>query len=183
MSSGPSRDLPSALDPPSASVPEGRSLPPHRNKLERVGDHVAAISADLQEYVELRIALAKAEVNEKKEELITQAQKKAKPIGFYVAGGFFGLYLLGFTFALIAAGFAWIFGASEIFPPAFFGILVAWGLLLLLTVVPILIGRRLQTKNEIEATLKATEVPADSSRPTRAQIQDQERTHARQSAV
>ena len=43
-------------------VPESRMLPPHQTKTERVADHVAAISADLREWTELRIALVKRQV-------------------------------------------------------------------------------------------------------------------------
>lgn len=37
-------------------------LPPHRSKLERITDHVAAVSEDLREWTELRIALVKRQV-------------------------------------------------------------------------------------------------------------------------
>lgn len=43
-------------------APESRMLPPHQTKTERVADHVAAISADLREWTELRIALVKRQV-------------------------------------------------------------------------------------------------------------------------
>ena len=147
-------------------------------------DHVAAISADLREFVELRIALAKAEVKEKVDDVKANAQKQARPFVFMAIGAFVGLYLIGFTFALLAAGFAWIFGSHEVFAPTFFGILVAWFVLLLGTVIPLFIGKRMMDRNEVEATLKA-DAPSgeEPAPPTRAEIQDQERTHAQRSAV
>ena len=45
-----------------AVAPETRMLPPHQTKTERVADHVAAISADLREWTELRIALVKRQI-------------------------------------------------------------------------------------------------------------------------
>lgn len=178
------RDIPPVLDPAARPVPQDRRLPPHQSKRERVVDHVAAISADLREFVELRIALAKAEVKEKVDDVKASAQKQARPFVFFAGGAFVGLYFIGFTFALLAAGFAWIFGSHEVFAPTFFGILVAWALLLLGTVIPLLIGKRMMDQNEVEARL-AEPPPAEpeSPRPTRADIQNQERTHAQQSAV
>lgn len=50
------------LEPPAEVTSENRMLPPHRNKLERITDHVAAVSEDLREWTELRIALVKRQV-------------------------------------------------------------------------------------------------------------------------
>ncbi|MEM1056419.1 MAG: phage holin family protein [Bacteroidota bacterium] len=174
MSSDPPRGRPSASHGVSPA-PGGHQLPARRGKLERVQDHVAAISADLREYVELRIALTKAEINETIDEKTAQAKEKAKPFGFFAAAGFFALYWLGFTFALIAAGFAWIFGADPVFGPAFFGILVSWGVLLLCVAIPALIGRRLLKKQEVEAKAKKVQKSAeadDTLRSVSRQIQE-----------
>jgi hypothetical protein len=53
---------PAIPDPAVPPAPVERRLPVHRNKAERVTEHLAGLSEDLREWVELRIRLVKAEV-------------------------------------------------------------------------------------------------------------------------
>ncbi|MEM1114866.1 MAG: phage holin family protein [Bacteroidota bacterium] len=114
------------LDPEARPLPESQRLPPHRDKLERVTDHVAAISADLQEWVELRIALVKRQVEgligiKERVEHLAEAAKLAVPglilvvIGLLfllvtialALGQWWGSYALGFlavTTVLVLVG-------------------------------------------------------------------------------
>ncbi|HYE96101.1 MAG TPA: phage holin family protein [Rubricoccaceae bacterium] len=94
--------LPASRSPygPNAVVPAPpeRRLPAHRNKVARISDHLAGVSEDLREWVELRIALAKAEVTE-----------QAKLYAGQAAAGVVALLALLFGLVALAHGLgAWL---------------------------------------------------------------------------
>lgn len=76
------------------------------SRLERIGDHAAALSADLREWVELRIELAKAEVREKVDDVKALAKRKGGTLGLVAVAALLALYGLGFVFGAISAGLA-----------------------------------------------------------------------------
>ena len=88
---------------PRAVAPESRMLPPHQSKTERVADHVAAISADLRDWVELRIALVKRQI-EGVVGILERVQHLVEAAKLAVPGVV--LVLLGLLFLLLTLAFA-----------------------------------------------------------------------------
>lgn len=178
------------LDPDAVRQPVTHQLPPHRGKVGRITDHVAAVSADLREWVELRIDLAKVEINDKKDEVVGQAKRVGVGVGFLAGAGVVALYLVGFLFAAIAVGIGWAFAAegSAVLRPLFWGLLIVNAILLLITGVLALVGKnKMEAAKAIDAKLKAPEYSeaneTASMPPTRPQLQDLEARHARQTTT
>ncbi len=88
----------SVVEPVPTVAPESRMLPPHQTKTERVADHVAAVSADLREWVELRIALVKRQV-EGVVGILERVQHLAEAAKMAVPGVV--LILIGLMFLLV----------------------------------------------------------------------------------
>lgn len=207
----PSPDVPLPPDPPPKAPPQpertatapapphaaveadsrletSRQLPPHRGKVGRISDHVAALSNDVTEWVELRIELAKAEVREKVEEVEEKAKRQATPLVFFAAAGVVGLYLLGFFLTTLAWAVAWMVGDWEVNGPAFWGFLVVTLLLALVAGVLLAIGKRKQNEAQaIEARLKSREITesdhATSAPPSARQYQEREAERARRTTA
>lgn len=112
------------LQPP---IPETHQLPPHRNKLGRMIDHAAAVSADLREWVELRIALVQRQVLDKRDEVLAKKDEVVDIAKVGVPAALLALYLLGFVLLTLAIGLGWLLGHP------FWGFLIVT--LLLLVVV------------------------------------------------
>ena len=145
MPDGPS--LPPVTEPPPVPVPEARRLPEHRGKIGRITDDLAAISTDLTEWVELRIALAKAEAREAAADAKSVVEAKARPIIFFVGAGVVGLYALGFLLGTLGWGIAALVGPAETtYWPVVVGMGVVTLVLFLVVGVLALIGRRMQKK-------------------------------------
>ncbi len=179
------------LDPDAQRIDTARQLPPHRGKVGRVADHLAAISADARDWVELRIDLVKAEVTEKIDETKSSVERKAFGAAFLAAAGVVALYGLGFLFALLAVGLGWAFAGhdgAEVLRPLFWGLLITTVLLFAIAGVLGLIGKnKLEAAKAIDASLKTPEfTESDASAPglkTRHQLQDMEAAHARQTTA
>ena len=169
--------------PPSGGVaPESRQLPPHQGKLARIGDHVASISTDLKEWVELRIDLAKAEVREALEALKASLKRKGIAVAFLAAAGVLALYALGFLFGAIA------WGLAVLIESVWLGMLLTS--LLLFAVVGVLawLGKRkLDEDRAIEARARVSSIKENDQinpmPPSTREIQDLEAKKARASAV
>lgn len=143
------------LDPPPPPVPPPArialpngipSAPPSTSRVERITDHLSALSVDLREWVELRIELAKAEVRETVDDVKGKAKRKGVTIGLVAVAALLALYGLGFVFGAISAGFAEWLGHE------------AWGdavtALLIFVIAGILVWiakRRLDQDSAIEA--------------------------------
>lgn len=159
-------------------LPETRQLPPHRGKLARIGDHAAALSADLREWVELRIDLAKAEVQEKVDEIKATVRRKGIAIGFLAAAGVLALYGLGFLFGALA------WGLGALFESVWLGMLVtALVIFLLAAVLAAVAKRRLDEDQAIEAQAKVSRITESREGhpppPSRTHLQDLEAQNAR----
>lgn len=165
---------PPVLDPDAKPVSEAFMLPPHQSKAGRMGDHLAALSADLREYVELRIALVQRKV-EGITGKIERIQHLESALKLWVPAGV--LALLGALFALLtmALGIGWLLGHP------FWGFLVMTVLMLLTAFVLFKIGER--RKREVMATLaEAKRVNEDREPKTVEQIADAQSTRVRQAA-
>ena len=77
-------------------------LPPHQSKVERVTGHLAALSADLREWTELRIDLVKRQV-EGIQGQIERLQHYLDSAVFFVLA--LGCGLAGLTFLFVALAF------------------------------------------------------------------------------
>ena len=169
------RDVPPVLDPTVEKVPESRQLPPHQTKTERIGSHVAALSADLREYVELRVALVQRKV-EGVIGIVERLQHLASTFKFAVPGAL--LVILGLLFLLVtlAIGLGALLGSYWGGFAIVTGTLIAVGGLLLW-----LAWRQFNKTKEIMAEAKRE---AQNARTvTREEVQEAERLTARQSAV
>lgn len=102
---------PALRDPARPPAPLERRLPAHRGKLGRIGDELTGLGEDLKEWVELRIELARTEIEEQIAYRVGQAKQG-------VAAGLFAV--LGALFALVtlAIGLGWLLGH------AFWGFLI-----------------------------------------------------------
>ena len=175
----PPADRRAALPPAAGGggIPESRQLPPHRGKLARVGDHAAALSADLREWVELRIALVKAEIREKVEEVKASLKRKGIALGFLAAAGVLALYGLGFLLGALA------WGLAALFESVWLGMLLTALLVFVVAGVLAWLGkRRLDEDRAIEAQARVSEITESReghAPPSRARIQDLEAQKAR----
>lgn len=169
------RTIPPVLDPAATPVPESHQLPPHQTKVERIGEHVAALSADLREYVELRVALVQRKV-EGVVGIVERFKHYAEAAKFFVPAVV--LLLVGLLFVLLTMAF----GIGALLNSVWLGFLIVTLVLLVTAAVLARIGMRkvadLQAK-DAEAKRKAQEARTI----TREQVQEAERLKARQSAV
>lgn len=169
------RDLPPVLDPYAEPVPESRQLPPHQTKLERITEHVAALSEDLREYVEIRIALVQRRV-EGVVGIAERLKQYAEAAKFFVPAAF--LAIVGLVFIFMTIGF----GLGALFGSVWLGFLATTVLLFVLTAVLGWLGMRsIRQAQAVEAELKQQQ--RDARQITREQVQETERQSARQSAL
>jgi hypothetical protein len=83
-------------------------LPAHRNKAERVTDHLAGLSEDLREWVELRIQLIRKEIEEKIEGRLSTV-KGIVAVGVVAAiTALFALVTLAVGIGALAGGRYWL---------------------------------------------------------------------------
>lgn len=159
-------------------APESRQLPPHQGKVARVTSHVASLSADLREWVELRIDLLKAEVQEKIEAVKASLRRKGIAIALLLAAGVLALYALGFLLGALAWALGGLFGHA------------AWGFLAVAVLLFVIVGvlawlgkRKLDEDKAIEARAKVPDIKesqeAHPAPPSRIQLQDLEAQKAR----
>ena len=177
---------PPRVPPPSGDgggvAPESRQLPPHQGKLARIGDHVASLSTDLKEWVELRIDLAKAEVREAVNALKASLKRKGIAVAFLAAAGVLALYALGFLLGALAWGLAVLLGS------AWLGMLVTSLFLFVVVGVLAWLGKRkLDEDQAIEARARVSSIKESDQinpmPPSTRQIQDLEAQKARAAAV
>ena len=169
------RDIPPVLDPAAEPIPESRQLPPHQTKLERIGDHVAALSADLREYVELRVALVQRKV-EGVVGILERVQHYADAAKFFVPAAFLALVALLFIFVTLALGVSALVGSYWL------GFLITT--LALFAIAGLLAWLGMRKVKEAQAkVIEAKRKEQDERDITRADVQEAERLHARQSAV
>ena len=149
-------------------------LPPHRDKLERVTDHVAALSADLREWVELRMALVKRQV-EGVVGIVERLQHLAEAAKLAVPGAL--LVILGLLFLLvtIALGLGAALGSYWLGFAIVTAILLAGGGVLLW-----LAKRRYDESQAILAEAKRQQQGQDTV--TREDVATAQRLSAQQSA-
>ncbi len=164
------------LDPPlTGPLPESHQLPPHQGKLDRVTGHLAALSSDLREYVELRIAL----VQRKVEGIVGQIERfqhylDAAPL--FVAAAFLGLIGLVFVFITLALGIGAAIGSY------WAGFLITTLLLLVGAGVLGWLGlRKVREAQALEAQAKRRQ--RGEGVVSRADVQEAQRLNAQRSAV
>lgn len=91
------RDTPPLLDETAEPVSVAHRLPEHHGKLARITEHVAGLSEDLREWVELRVEVMKREIEETAQAAVVMGVVGALA-GFFalltLALGFSALYLL-----------------------------------------------------------------------------------------
>lgn len=150
-------------------------LPPHRDKLERVTDHVAAISADLREWVELRIALVKRQV-EGVVGIMERVQHLAEAAKLALPGII--LIILGLLFLLVTVALA----LGQWWGSYALGFLAVTAVLVVVGGVLIWLGKR--RYDEAQAIVaEAKRVERDQRKVTRSDIADAQRRKAQQSAT
>ena len=86
-------------------------MPPHQTKVERIGDHVAALSADLREYVELRIALVQAKGGGRRR-TSEGGSSSISTREYFVPAGFLGIIGIVFVFITLALGIGALVGSA-----------------------------------------------------------------------
>lgn len=150
-------------------------LPPHRDKLERVTDHVAAISADLREWVELRIALVKRQV-EGVVGLLERVQHLVEAAKLAVPGVV--LILIGLMFLLVTLAL----GIGAALGSYWLGFLIVTVLLLAVGGVLVWLGKRRYDRTQ-EILAEAKRQDRDGSTLTRDEIATAQRLKAQQSAT
>lgn len=169
------RNIPPVLDPLSEPVPESHQLPPHQSKLERITEHVAALSADLREYVEIRVALVQRKV-EGVVGIVERLQQYVDAAKFFVPAAF--LAIVGLVFVFITLGF----GLGALFGSVWLGFLATTVLLFMMAGLLVWLGMRsVRQAQAIEAELKRQQ--RESRQLTREQVQEAEAQTARQSAL
>ena len=169
------RSVQPVLDPEITPLPESHQLPPHQTKIERIGDHVAALSADLREYVELRIALVQRKV-EGVVGIVERLQHYLDAAMFFVPAAL--LVLVGVLFLLLSLAF----GIAAIVESVWLGFLITT--LLLLATAGVLGWVGVKKVKEAQAkVVEAKRKQQDDRNITREQVQDAERLKARQSVV
>ncbi len=169
------RTIPPVLDPAAEKLPESRQLPPHQTKVERIGDHVAALSADLRQYVELRIALVQRKI-EGITGILERLQHLADVAKFGIPGVL--LVLLGLLFLLVTIAL----GIGALIGSYWGGFAILTGVLILSGIVLLWLAKRKYDEAEAKV-VEAKRKEQDERDITREQVQDAERLKARQSVV
>ncbi len=131
-------------------APETRMLPPHQTKTERVADHVAAISADLREWTELRIALVKRQV-EGIVGIIDRLQHLAEAAKLAVPGIL--LIVIGLMFLLVTLAL----GVGALIGSTWGGFAIVTALLMVIGGVLVWLGKKRydRTQEEIAEAKRA----------------------------
>lgn len=75
-------------------APPDRQLPSGRNKVERISDQTKGLFDDFTSWVELRLKLFQAEIQEKVESKVNETVIKVAPFVAAAIGGFFALVTL-----------------------------------------------------------------------------------------
>jgi len=163
------------LDRPPTAIAESHQLPPHQTKWDRVTGHLAALSADLTEWVELRVDLVKRQV-EGLEGQFERIQHYLDSAPFFVLG--LALALSGVMFVFVAVAFAvgWMVGSLG------WGFFITAVLLLIGGAVFGWLGLRRVKRAEAEAA-EARKLERDQQHRTRDDIQQSEREAAQNAAV
>ena len=167
---------PTLAAPPGAPVvaPESRMLPPHQTKTERVADHVAAISADLRDWVELRIALVKRQV-EGIVGILERVQHLAEAAKLALPGAV--LVVLGLLFLLLTLAFA----IGALIDSVWGGFAIVTGLLLVAGGVLLWFAKKRYDEAE-EAVAEAKRQQRAERTVTRQDVETAERRKATLSA-
>ncbi len=180
--SPPGRHLPAVpsapspvLDPAAQRVPTSRQLPPHRTQLGRVADHVAALSQDLREWTELRIALVQRKV-EGVIGIFERVQHYVDAAKFFAPALLMGLVGLVFVFVTIALGVAALVGS------AWLGFLIVTTALLIVSGVLVVLGLR-SVRDAQARVAEAKREQARQNMPSREELQAVEELAARQSTI
>ena len=119
-------------------------LPPHQTKLDRVTGHLAALSADLRDWTELRVDLVKRQI-EGVQAQIDRVQHFVDAAGFFVAALGLAIIALLFVFVTIALGIGALLGSPG------WGFLVTTLLLLLGAGLSAVLGLRRVRARQAEA--------------------------------
>ena len=163
------------LDPQATRVPTSHQLPPHRTQVGRVADHLAALSADLREWTELRIALVQRKV-EGVVGIFERLQHYVDAAKFFAPALLLGLVGLVFVFVTLALGLGALVGQ------AWLGFLIVTVLLLAVAGVLGVLGmRRVKDAQALVAEAKRQQQRAEA--PSRADLEAAERLTASQSTV
>jgi hypothetical protein len=85
-------------------------LPPHQSKLERVTGHLAALSADLREWTELRVDLVKRQI-EGIQAKIERLEHYLDAANLLIPAAIFGVTALFFLLVTIALGIGALIGS------------------------------------------------------------------------
>ncbi|MGB3541811.1 phage holin family protein [Rubrivirga sp.] len=150
-------------------------LPPHRTKLERITDHVAAVSEDLRDYVELRVALVKRQIEgvigiiERVQHLVEAAKLAIPGVILLILGALFLLV----TIALFLGQLLDNYGLGFLIVTLV--LLVAGGVLVWLA------KRRYDAIQEEVARAKREQRNAESA--SRDELEDAQRRRVQQAAV
>ena len=150
-------------------------LPPHQTKIERVTGHLAALSADLREWTELRIDLVKRQVEGLQGQL-ERVQHYLNSAPFFVLALGFGLSGLTFLFVALAFGIGAMVGSLGA------GFLITAVLLLIAGGVLGWLGLRRVRRAEAEAA-EARKRERDAKHRDRTDIQKTELEAATNAAV
>lgn len=163
------------LDPDAVRVPTSHQLPPHRTQVGRVADHLAALSADLREWTELRIALLQRKV-EGVVGIFERLQHYVDAAKFFAPALLLALIGLVFVFLTLA------FALGALLDSVWLGFLIVTLLLFLVAGVLISVGMR-RVKDAKATVAEAKRQRQREAAPTRADVQAAEQLSARQSAV
>lgn len=163
------------LDPDAVRVPTERQLPPHRNQVGRVADHLAALSADLREWTELRIALVQRKI-EGVVGLFERVQHYLDAAKFFVPAAVLALVGVLFIFITIALGVGALVGQLWL------GFLIVTAVMLVVAGVLGAIGMR-RVKEAQALVAEAKRQQQRENAPSRAELDAMEELAARQSAV
>lgn len=163
------------LDPDALRVPVSHQLPPHRDKLGRVTDHVAALTTDLKIWTELQVALLQRKV-EGVVGIVDRIQHLIPALKLYVPGAL--LVVVGLLFLLLTAAL----GVSALVGSYWLGFGLTTLVLFLVGGVLIALGER--KRKESEAVIaRIKEDQKRQNAPTREAVADTERLAARQTTV
>ncbi|WP_412062962.1 phage holin family protein [Rubrivirga sp. IMCC45206] len=165
---------PTLADRPTIA-PETRMLPPHQTKLDRVTGHVAALSEDLREWVELRIDLVKRQVEGVVGQL-ERVQHYLDAAAFFVPAALLAITAVLFLFVTVALLIGDLVGS-------------VWGGFAITTVLMLVVAGLLgwvgmkKVKESQQLAMEAKRASQNAQSLTREQIQEAQRQSAARSAV
>lgn len=163
------------LDPEAVRVPTSHQLPPHRTQVGRVADHLAALSADLREWTELRIALVQRKV-EGVVGIFERLQHYVDAAKYFAPAALLGLIGLVFVFVTLALAL------GTLLKSWWLGFLIVTALLFLVAGVLIALGLR-SVKDAQALVAEAKRKAQRDTLRSREEIEAAERLSARQSTV